>query len=108
MAGEEEKETDGRVIAMITIIALAGIMIPLAAIIGSAAWFPWLLFSVVLLGGGTLAAKYLMDHRHQLRMEEIEMKERILRAERDQLDIADRLLAADEEAERRRLMEGDA
>lgn len=108
MADEEKKETDGRVIVMITVIALAGISIPLAGIIGSAAWFPWLLFSAVLLGGGTFATKYLMDHRHQLRMEEIEMKERILRAERDQLDIADRLLAADEEAERRRLMEGDA
>ena len=49
-----------------------------------------------------------MDHRHRLRMEELAMQERLMREERAQLDVADRLLAADEDAVRRQILEGDA
>lgn len=79
----------------IAIVALV-MLVPLAAILGASPWFPWLIGLVVVLGGGTLAARYLMDHRHRLRMAEIEAQQGVLAEERRQLDIANRILEADE------------
>ena len=83
----------------LAIVALV-MMIPLAAIVGAQAWFPWLIGLVIVLGGGTFAAKYLLDHRHRLRLEEIEAQRSLLEEERHQLDIANRILEADEDLRR--------
>jgi hypothetical protein len=89
---------------VITIVALA-LMIPLAAVLGAQAWFPWLVGLALVIGGGTLSVRYLLDHQHKLRLEEIEAQRKVLEEERNQLDIANRILEADEEALRRDLGE---
>ena len=99
MAREDDRS---KVIIPIAIVALV-MMIPLVAIVGAQAWFPWLAGLIIVLGGGTLAGRHLLDHRHELRMAEIEAQRRLLEEERSQLDIANRILEADERALRRDL-----
>ncbi|MEX1280339.1 MAG: hypothetical protein AB1Z57_00625 [Acidimicrobiia bacterium] len=99
--GGRRQGRDDRMIP-IAIVAIV-MMIPLVAIVGGAAWFPWILGLVLLIGGGTLSARHLMDHRHELRMAELEARERLMREERSQLDIANRILEADERNARRQL-----
>ncbi len=85
------------------LIPILALMIPIVAIAGSSTWFVLVVSIAAALGGGTLAGKYLLDHRHQLRMAELEARERLMREERSQLDIANRILEADERNARRDL-----
>lgn len=103
--GDDAGSDRGDRLIPIAIVAIV-MLVPLVAILGGAAWFPWILGLALAIGGGTLSARYLMDHRHKLRMAELEARERLMREERSQLDIANRILEADERSARRQL--GDA
>ena len=97
MAGDGDSRGSDRGDRLLPIAIVAIVMmIPLVAIIGGAAWFPWILGLAVLLGGGTLSARYLMDHRHKLAMAELEARKQLMREERSQLDLANRILEADD------------
>ena len=50
------------------------------------------IFLVIALGALTVAIRSLMTHQHNLRMEELEARERIARAEREHLSAAERIL----------------
>lgn len=77
------------------LVPLAALMIPIIAIAGNNPVF-WAIFAMaVVLGGGTLAARNLMSHRHELRMAEIEAQAKVMAEERAQLEVANRILDAD-------------
>lgn len=77
------------------LVPLAALSIPIFAVVGSGP-LAWVLGGVIALAAVTLAARSLMTHRHRLRMQELEAKERIARAEREQLSAAQRLLELDD------------
>lgn len=79
------------------VIPLTALMIPIFAVIGSSQnpALVWVVAGVIAVAALTVAARSLMTHNHNLRMEELEAKERIARAERDQLSAAERLLELD-------------
>lgn len=77
------------------LIPLAALSIPIFAVIGDSP-LVWVIGGVIALAAVTLAIRSLMTHRHSLKMEELEARERIVRAERDQLSAAERLLELDD------------
>jgi hypothetical protein len=79
------------------LIPLTALMIPIFAVIGSSnnPILVWVVSGVIILAALTIAARSLLTHNHNLRMEELEAKERIARAEREQLTAAERLLDLD-------------
>lgn len=78
------------------LIPLAALSIPIFAVIGNSTILTTTVAGVVGLLAVTMAIRSLLTHRHRLRMEELEAQERIVRAERDQLTAAERLLEMDE------------
>jgi Na+(H+)/acetate symporter ActP len=104
---DDDKDDDSKSV-LIAAMALSIPILGILAVFGGMAYVPWVIITALVLVGGTFSARYLMDHRHRLRMEELAMQERLMREERAQLDVADRLLAADDEAVRRQVLEGDA
>lgn len=77
------------------LIPLAALSIPIFAVVNDGP-LVWVLGAVIVLVALTLAARSLMTHRHELRIRELEAQERIVRAERDQLSAAERLLELDD------------
>lgn len=103
---DDEADAEDRSWNWAYLIPILALMIPIVAIAGSSAWFTWVVAIAAVLGGSTLAGKYLLDHRHDLRMQELEVERRLLAEERSQLDLANRILEADEADLRRQLDEG--
>ena len=56
----------------------------------------------------TIAVRSVMSHQHRLRMEELEMKEKLMRSEHEQLRRAERILELDETQGLRRQVEPPA
>lgn len=77
------------------LIPLTALSIPIFAVIGDSP-LAWFVGAVIALIAVTLAAGSLMTHRHNLRMQELEAQEKVIRAERDQLTAAERLLEIDD------------
>src|SRR5690554_7065345 len=71
------------------LVPLAALSIPIFAIIGENVILTSVVSGVIALIAITLAIRSLMTHRHRLKMEELEAKERIVRAEREQLSAAE-------------------
>lgn len=84
------------------LIPLAALSIPVLAILRDTSWIGWMFGAVVLIGAISMAAKSLMNHRHELRMKEIEARERVARIEQEHLDSAQRILELDDVQERLR------
>lgn len=80
------------------LIPLAALSIPIFAVIGENDIFSGVIAGVIALLAVTLAVRSLMTHRHNLKMEELEARERIVRAEREHLSTAERILELDEGA----------
>lgn len=80
------------------LIPLAALMIPIFAVLGSAenTGVFWIFGGVVAVAAVTLAARSLMTHRHNLKMDELVAQERIVRAEREHLSAAERILEMDD------------
>lgn len=78
------------------LVPLAALSIPIFAIIGTNVILTSVVAAVIGLVAITLAARSLMTHRHNLTMVELEAKERIVRAEREQMSAAERLLRVDD------------
>jgi len=78
------------------LIPLAALSIPIFAVIGNSTILTTTVAGVVGLLAVTMAIRSLLTHRHRLRMEELEAQERIVRAEREHLTAAERLLEMDE------------
>ncbi len=80
------------------LIPLAALSIPIIAVLGQATnadWIGWIIAILATIGGVTLSARSLMTHRSRLRIEELEARERVLRAEHEQLSAAEQILARD-------------
>lgn len=77
------------------LIPLAALSIPIFAVIGENVILTSVISGVVVLFAVTLAIRSLMTHRHSLKMEELEARERIIRAEREQLSAAEKILELD-------------
>jgi len=79
------------------LIPLTALMIPIFAVIGSSdnPAIAWVVMGVIALAALTVAVRSLMTHQHNLRMEELEARERIARAEREHLSAAERILELD-------------
>src|SRR5690606_24635628 len=77
------------------LIPLAALSIPIFGIIGENVILTSVVSGVVVLIAVTLAIRSLMTHRHRLKMEELEARERIIRAEREQLSAAEKILELD-------------
>ncbi len=80
------------------LIPLAALSIPIIAVLGQATnadWMGWIFGVLATIGAVTLSARSLMTHRSRLRIEELEARERVLRAEHDQLSAAEQILARD-------------
>ena len=80
------------------LIPLAALSIPIFGIIGENVILTSVVSGVVVLIAVTLAIRSLMTHRHRLKMEELEARERIIRAEREQLSAAEKILELDNAA----------
>ena len=82
------------------LIPLTALMIPIFGVIGSSdnPAIAWVVAGVIAVAALTVAARSLMTHRHNLKMEELEAQERIARAEREQLSAAERILELDQGA----------
>ncbi|NND85458.1 MAG: hypothetical protein HKN46_09960 [Acidimicrobiia bacterium] len=78
------------------LVPLAALSIPIFAIFSNAVWIPWLIFSLFMVAAVTLAVRSVVGYQHRLRMEELEMKERLMRSEHEQLRSAERILELDE------------
>lgn len=76
------------------LIPLTALMIPIFAIIGDGP-LAWVVGGVIALAAVTLAIRSLMTHSHNLKMEELRAQERIVRAEREHLSAAERILELD-------------
>lgn len=83
-------------------VPLAALSIPILAIFRDTSWVGWVFGSVVLVMALTVAARSLMNHRHSLKMKEIEAQERVMLAEREHLASAERILELDDVQERLR------
>lgn len=79
------------------LIPLTALMIPIFAVVGSSnnPAIAWVVAGVIALAAVTLAMRSLMTHRHNLKMDEMEAQERIVRAEREHLSAAERILELD-------------
>lgn len=78
------------------LIPLAALSIPIFAVIGENVILTSVIAGVVALMAVTLAIRSLMTHRHKLKMEELAAQERIVRAEREHLSTAERILELDQ------------
>ena len=87
------------------VIPLAALSIPILAIMRDTSWIGWVFGSVVLVVALTLAARSLMNHRHSLKMKEIEAQERLMAAEKEHLASAQRILELDDVQDRLRRKE---
>ena len=90
------------------LVPLAALSIPIFAIFSTAVWIPWLIVSLFMVAAVTIAVRSVMSHQHRLRMEELEMKEKLMRSEHDQLRSAERILELDETQGLRRQVEPPA
>ena len=90
------------------LVPLAALSIPIFAIFSGAVWLPYLLFSVAMVVVITIAVRSVMGYSHRLRMEELEMKEKLMRSEHEQLRSAERILELDDTKDLRRQMEPPA
>ncbi|MFO7293667.1 MAG: hypothetical protein FWJ92_12560 [Actinomycetes bacterium] len=77
------------------LVPLAALSIPIFAIIGENVILTSVVSGIIVLIAVTLAIRSLMTHRHRLKMEELEAQERIVRAEREQLSAAEKILELD-------------
>src|SRR5690606_21653835 len=77
------------------LIPLAALSIPIFGIIGENVILTSVVSGVVVLIAVTLAIRSLMTHRHRVKMEELEARERIIRAQREQLSAAEKILERD-------------
>ena len=77
------------------LVPLAALSIPIFAIIGENVILTSVVSGLIVLIAVTLALRSLMTHRHRLKMEELEAQERIVRAEREQLSAAEKILELD-------------
>lgn len=77
------------------LIPLAGVSIPIFAVLGNSPWLLGLIGAVLLVVAVTLAARNLLALRHRHRLEEIAAKERLSLAERDRFTAIDRLVEPD-------------
>ena len=89
-------------------VPLAALSIPIFAIFADAVWVPYLIFSIAMVVAVTIAVRSVMSHQHRLKMEELEMKEKLMRSEREQLRSAERILELDETKGLRAQMEPPA
>ena len=87
------------------LIPLAALSIPILAIFRDSSWLGWVFGGVVLVTALTIAAWSLMNHRHSLKMKEIEAQERVMLAEQEHLASAQRILELDDVQERLRRQE---
>jgi hypothetical protein len=87
------------------LIPLAALSIPVLAIMRDTSWIGWVFGSVVLVIALTVAARSLLNHRHSLKMKEIEAQERVMLAEQEHLASAQRILELDDVQERLRRQE---
>lgn len=79
------------------VVAGMGLLIPIIGVSGGPDSDLAIIIGVIaVIAALTLVARSLMTHRHRLRLVEIEARERMLRAERDQLSTAERILELDE------------
>lgn len=78
------------------LIPLAALSIPIFAVVGADSPLTYAIAGVIALVAVTLAVRFLMTHRHRLKMEELEARERIVRAEREHLSAAERILDMDD------------
>ncbi len=81
-------------------IPLAALAIPLVAILGDAVpdllqAVQWPLTALVTVGSATWGGRYLLDHKHELRMKEIEAERELAALERERLTTAERVLELD-------------
>ena len=77
------------------LVPLAALSIPIFAIIGENVILTSVVSGIIVLIAVTLAIRSLMTHRHRLKMEELEAQERIVRAEREKLSAAEKILELD-------------
>ena len=84
------------------LIPLAALSIPILAIMKDTSWIGWVFGAVALVTALTVATRSLMNHRHSLKMKEIEAQERVMLAEREHLASAQRILELDDVQERLR------
>ena len=77
------------------LIPLAALSVPIFSVIGGNAVLSAVVGGSLGLVAVTLAVRSLMTHRHNLKMEELAAQERIVRAEREQLTAAERILEMD-------------
>ncbi len=106
MAGHDSSKDDlGK---WVLAVPLAALSIPIFAIFSDAAWVPYLIFSIALVVAVTIAVRSVMSHQHRLKMEELEMKEKLMRSEHEQLRSAERILELDETKGLRTQMEPPA
>lgn len=87
---------DGRDVWVL--IPLAALSIPIIAVLGESEspLLPAAFAAIVVLAAVTLAIRSLMTHRHNLRMVELEARERIATTERERLAAAERVLELDD------------
>ncbi|MPZ52730.1 MAG: hypothetical protein GEU79_08350 [Acidimicrobiia bacterium] len=79
------------------LIPAMALSIPIFAVLGDASGpLVYVIAAIVLIASVTVATRYLMDHRHKLRLEEISAQEKVVRAERDHLSAAERILELDD------------
>ncbi len=90
------------------LVPLAALSIPIFAIFSTAVWIPWLVVSLVMVAAVTIAVRSVVGYRHRLRMEELELRERLMRTEHEQLRSAERILELDDTKDLRRQMEPPA
>ena len=87
------------------LIPLAALSIPILAVLSNTSWIGWVLGAVATITALTISAKSLMNHRHRLRLKEIEAQERVARIEHEHLTSAQRILELDDVQERLRRQE---
>jgi len=90
------------------LIPLAGISIPLTAILSSSDGpLIWVLAAIAIIATVTMAGRNVIQLRHRLRMQELAARERLALAERERFTAVDRMLeregVQDLTAERHRL-----
>lgn len=79
------------------LIPAMALSIPIFAVLGDASGpLVYIIAAIAFIAVVTVATRYLMDHRHRLRLEEIAAQEKVVRAERDHLSAAERILELDE------------
>ena len=90
------------------LVPLAALSIPIFAIFSTSVWIPWLVVSLLMVAAITIAVRSVLGYNHRLRMEELEMKERLMRSEHEQLRSAERILELDDTKGLRTQMEPPA